>query len=339
MIYRSTCPLSPNNDNDDSTTTIGVFFFIVYIYFTNDDLQIYVSAITNNDNNDPTTTIGEFFFIIYIYFTYDGLQIYVSAITQQWQWRLNNDQPSPPAVYGHHPPLPLKDVDWDSKRRRARLPGSFLIVIYRFDGSSRNHHHLPPHMATYEVNIFSLFSLNFFTNIFFSYTCQLQLIPIEVEFCIEEWSTGLFAKRSSFDEAENLARYTAHAEKLAEWRSLNATVVDKMLQKRFDRIRYVLQYPPTYNVFMVKQEKFRYSDNQGNIYQDVKYCKGNRDEGARRTHGRHWQWSRRLERVFFISRSYSSSCVFFSSVNICNMYSGCIIWMDFLPYMKPIRWM
>ena len=63
-----------------------------------------------------------------------------------------------------------------------------------------------------------------------------QLTCIEVEFCIDEWSTGLFIKKSVFDEVENLSRYIDHFLKLNEWRSLNSMVVDKILQKKYDRM-------------------------------------------------------------------------------------------------------
>ena len=60
-----------------------------------------------------------------------------------------------------------------------------------------------------------------------------------MEFCIEEWSTGLFFKKSGFDEVENLSRYIDHFLTLTEWQSLNPVVVDKILQKKYDRMRCV----------------------------------------------------------------------------------------------------
>jgi hypothetical protein len=102
----------------------------------------------------------------------------------------------------------------------------------------------------------------------FIFTSFLPLLnPVEVEFCIEEWSTGHYLKKSSFEEADNLARYTSHHQKLIEWRSLNPSVVDKMLKKRYDRMRYVL-FLFAYTVLTVTQEEFWGSDNQGYIHQD-----------------------------------------------------------------------
>jgi hypothetical protein len=69
-----------------------------------------------------------------------------------------------------------------------------------------------------------------------------QLTHVEVEFCIEEWSTGIFIKNPSFDEAENLPRYMVHLEKLVEWCSLNPKVVDKILQKKYNRMQCIHLY-------------------------------------------------------------------------------------------------
>lgn len=73
----------------------------------------------------------------------------------------------------------------------------------------------------------------------FQVEATTQLTCIEVDFCIEEWSTGLLIKKSSFDEVENLSRYIDHFLTLKEWRSLSPAVVDKILQKKYDRMRFV----------------------------------------------------------------------------------------------------
>ena len=69
--------------------------------------------------------------------------------------------------------------------------------------------------------------------IIFCFPVQFKLTYIEVEFCIEEWSTGLFIK-NDFDKAKNLPWYIDHFLRLVEWCSLKPMVVDKFLQKKYD---------------------------------------------------------------------------------------------------------
>ena len=75
---------------------------------------------------------------------------------------------------------------------------------------------------------------------FFQVHYFAQLTNVEVEFCIGEWSAGLFIKKASFDEVDNQPRYEAHYQKLREWHSLNPTVVNNILQKKYDRMRCVV---------------------------------------------------------------------------------------------------
>jgi hypothetical protein len=68
-------------------------------------------------------------------------------------------------------------------------------------------------------------------------TLLRQLTWVKVEFCIQEFSTGIFIRNNSFDEAANQPRYMVHLGRLKEWRSINPKVVDKILQRKYDRMR------------------------------------------------------------------------------------------------------
>jgi hypothetical protein len=61
---------------------------------------------------------------------------------------------------------------------------------------------------------------------------------LQVEHCIEEWSTGVYVK-AKFEESTSSLRYMAHLEKLVAWRELNPDVVDKILATMYKRCRYV----------------------------------------------------------------------------------------------------
>ena len=61
---------------------------------------------------------------------------------------------------------------------------------------------------------------------------------LQVEHCIEEWSTGVYVK-AKFEESTSVLRYMAHLEKLVAWRELNPDVVDKILATMYKRCRYV----------------------------------------------------------------------------------------------------
>lgn len=169
-------------------------------------------------------------------------------------------------------------------------------------------------------------------SISFSSSLFAQLTHVEVEFCINEWSTGLFIKKKGFDKAKNMSRFTAHIERLYEWHSLNPTVINNILQKRYDRMRWVGPYLLLTYLFTVTQEEFRCCYDRGYICKDDRCCKGSRYEGARRTHRGHWQWNWRLSSIVFFSWSY------FVVIFLCN-----ILFVDkiykFMVFMKPRKWL
>jgi hypothetical protein len=125
------------------------------------------------------------------------------------------------------------------------------------------------------------------TAVSISFKLKSSLTHIQAEFCIEEWSTGIFIKSPGFEEADNLPRYSAHLQKLIEWRNLNPEVVDKILQKKYDRMRYVSIFTSSSLVFMAKQEDRWYCFSEGPAYQDDRCCQGSGYERARRAHWRH----------------------------------------------------
>jgi hypothetical protein len=61
---------------------------------------------------------------------------------------------------------------------------------------------------------------------------------LQVEHCIEEWSTGSLVK-AKFEEPMALPCYIAHLEKLESWHELNPDVVDKILATMYKRCRYI----------------------------------------------------------------------------------------------------
>jgi hypothetical protein len=64
---------------------------------------------------------------------------------------------------------------------------------------------------------------------------QYELMyAIQIEFCIHEWSTGMFIK-AEFNEKDNADRYKAHLTDLTKWRNGNPKVIDNICKKLFNR--------------------------------------------------------------------------------------------------------
>ncbi|KAJ7181949.1 hypothetical protein C8R46DRAFT_1210392 [Mycena filopes] len=64
-------------------------------------------------------------------------------------------------------------------------------------------------------------------------------VPIpsfQVEFCIEEYSTGRF-QQAIFDETQNKDRYSVHLQDLTEWAALKPSVTDVIRQRMHDKLR------------------------------------------------------------------------------------------------------
>lgn len=142
------------------------------------------------------------------------------------------------------------------------------------------------------TTVYDCFSFDCCEYHFFQVHYFAQLTNVEVEFCIGEWSTGLFIKKANFDEVDNQPRYEAHYQKLREWHSLNPTVVNNILQKKiFSYAVRSMSITPAYISFTVTQEEFRYCHKQRYICWDVGCCEGSCYEGARRTHWWHGQWN------------------------------------------------
>jgi hypothetical protein len=57
---------------------------------------------------------------------------------------------------------------------------------------------------------------------------------IQIQFCIEEWSTGMFIK-AEFNEKDNADRYKAHLADLTIWHNGNPKVIDNICKKLFNR--------------------------------------------------------------------------------------------------------
>ena len=57
---------------------------------------------------------------------------------------------------------------------------------------------------------------------------------IQIEFCIEEWSSGMFVK-AEFNEKSNTDRYKAHLADVTKWRNGSPIIVDNIRKKLFNR--------------------------------------------------------------------------------------------------------
>lgn len=55
-----------------------------------------------------------------------------------------------------------------------------------------------------------------------------------MEFCLEEWRTGVFVK-AKFDEAAISESYERHLKGVTDWQRGNPNVVDKIREKFFNR--------------------------------------------------------------------------------------------------------
>ena len=56
----------------------------------------------------------------------------------------------------------------------------------------------------------------------------------QMEFCLEEWQTGVFIK-AKFDESTINESYRAHLKGVSDWQKGNLSVVDKIHEKFFNR--------------------------------------------------------------------------------------------------------
>lgn len=61
-----------------------------------------------------------------------------------------------------------------------------------------------------------------------------MLMVIQVEFCLEEWRTGVLVK-TTFDEKTISKSYKLHLKGVTEWQQGNPGVMDKIREKFFKR--------------------------------------------------------------------------------------------------------
>ncbi|KAJ7506315.1 hypothetical protein B0H11DRAFT_2327346 [Mycena galericulata] len=65
----------------------------------------------------------------------------------------------------------------------------------------------------------------------------------QIEFCIEEYSTGRF-QQGFFDEVANKERYNVHLQDLTEWAALKPSVTDVIFQRMHDQCRALTGVAP-----------------------------------------------------------------------------------------------
>ena len=63
--------------------------------------------------------------------------------------------------------------------------------------------------------------------------CDNLTCMIQIEFCIEEWSSSMFVK-AGFNEKSNTDRYKAHLADVTKWCNGTPTVVDNICKKLFN---------------------------------------------------------------------------------------------------------
>lgn len=61
----------------------------------------------------------------------------------------------------------------------------------------------------------------------------------QVEYVIEEWSTGVFIPAKGFYEKDVAAKYRTHLADAEKWSACNPTVVENIRRKWYRRASYV----------------------------------------------------------------------------------------------------
>lgn len=79
-------------------------------------------------------------------------------------------------------------------------------------------------------------ALMFTCVIIFSFHLSIWLISVQIEFCVDEWSTGIHIK-NRFTEEEVAASYRVHLTDVNTWDQLAPTVTQRIRQSYYTKSR------------------------------------------------------------------------------------------------------